>query len=631
MNLSFFTPSAAWLFALVLPLVALYFLKLKRPRVTVPSLVLWRRVLDDQRVNSPFQRFKRNLLLLLQLLLLMLLILAAMQPFFRGADDRVTRMPILIDCSASMAAAAERGGESRLEVAKERVEDLIAGLLPDQQMAIISFSDHASQRSGFTGNKQLLRDALAEIEVDEVPSQIKHAFRMAQALGRGAAFEEVVLLSDGNVAERAELDLPFRVNFQKMEAPGPNIGITACSARRGREDGWEIFLEVGASKGGDYGGAIEMSRVDAPRGETMASELVATGPGQAARLLFRVPGYEARNLKFELIPNTRFDALEADNVAYLTLPALRPLQVHVGSSLASFRHALNAMEKVEVHPRDGVSGPGVYDLVISDAAADLNLGARLRLFLSVVPQGLQDLIRVDTPSANQAIDWRRDSPFLQHVDFSNVMFLEEPVSSEFDEGTLVNRGYQTLVHGARGPLLLEEIDEERVTLHALFHVDRSTFPYRVGFPVFAANLVQHARHLAGLAEARAHRTGILPGFVVRPEQSISVRGPDAREIKLVSGDDGRLPGVSALKVGLYHYEGTGVVRGANLLSLSETSLRQVDAVEFREARVTAEAQTMETDRPIWHWLAALGLLVLLAEWWVFQRRPGGWRAAGRGI
>ena len=60
-----------WISVLVLPvLAALYFLKLKRPQLEVPSLVLWRRVLDDQRVNSPFQRFKRNLLLLVQLLLL---------------------------------------------------------------------------------------------------------------------------------------------------------------------------------------------------------------------------------------------------------------------------------------------------------------------------------------------------------------------------------------------------------------------------------------------------------------------------------------------------------------------------------------------------------------------------------
>ena len=67
--------SGAWLFLLIPPLVIFYFLKLKRPRIEIPSLVLWQQVLQDSRVNSPFQRFKRNLLLFLQLLLLLLLIL----------------------------------------------------------------------------------------------------------------------------------------------------------------------------------------------------------------------------------------------------------------------------------------------------------------------------------------------------------------------------------------------------------------------------------------------------------------------------------------------------------------------------------------------------------------------------
>ena len=76
--------SHLWLLALFAPLVLFYFLKLKRPRADIPSLVLWRQVLQDHRVNSPFQKFKRNLLLLLQILLLLFLILAALQPFWRG-------------------------------------------------------------------------------------------------------------------------------------------------------------------------------------------------------------------------------------------------------------------------------------------------------------------------------------------------------------------------------------------------------------------------------------------------------------------------------------------------------------------------------------------------------------------
>ena len=623
--MSFFTPSAAWLFFLVLPLVALYFLKLKRPRVTVPSLVLWRRVLDDQRVNTPFQRFKRNLLLLLQLLLLLLLILAAMQPFFRGKDGRAVRLPVLIDCSASMAARDERGGEPRLELAKRRVKDLIEGLLPDQEMAIISFSDTARQRIGFTSNKQLLKNALEEIEVEEVPSQMEHAFRMAKALGRGAVFDELVLLSDGNVPARAELDLPFRVNFQKLESPAPNIGITACTARRGREDSWEIFVEVGASAGADYGGALTMSRLDAGEEDSLASEIVVTKPGKASRLLFTVAGHGEQNLKFELIPNANFDGLKSDNVAYLSLPALRPLQVYAPEPLQSFRHALRSMDQVEVYPGEGKLPPESFDLVIADDAEPATRPARVGLFMAMVPRDLQGLIEIEYPSSNQAVDWRRDSPLLQHVDFSNVVFLEQPVSDDVQEGTFVNLGYEVLLFGARGPVLLQKRDGDRVTIHALFHPDRSTFPYRVGFPIFVTNLVQLARQEAGLAEARALSTGVLPGLTIEPNQSVRVRGPSGGVTELTSDAEGRLPAISAKKVGIYRYDVVGVVRGANLLSLEETTLAQVEEVEFREATAEAEEQAAEVDRPIWHWLAVIGLLVLLIEWWVFQRRPGGWR------
>src|SRR3989304_9960742 len=84
----FYALSGAWLALLFAPLVLLYFLKLKRPRVEIPSLALWRQVINDQRVNSPFQKFKRNLLLLLQLLLLLFLVLAAMQPFWPSGARR---------------------------------------------------------------------------------------------------------------------------------------------------------------------------------------------------------------------------------------------------------------------------------------------------------------------------------------------------------------------------------------------------------------------------------------------------------------------------------------------------------------------------------------------------------------
>ena len=51
-------------------IMLLYFLKLKRRPVEVPSTYLWHKSIEDLHVNSIWQRLRRNLLLLLQLLVI---------------------------------------------------------------------------------------------------------------------------------------------------------------------------------------------------------------------------------------------------------------------------------------------------------------------------------------------------------------------------------------------------------------------------------------------------------------------------------------------------------------------------------------------------------------------------------
>ncbi|HAH49599.1 MAG TPA: hypothetical protein DCM07_33130, partial [Planctomycetaceae bacterium] len=94
----FYALQSAWYLLLLVPLLIFYFLKLKRPHQRVPSLALWSQVINDRRVNSPFQKFKRSILLLLQILLLLFLVLALMQPYVQSGAERAEYLPILIDC-----------------------------------------------------------------------------------------------------------------------------------------------------------------------------------------------------------------------------------------------------------------------------------------------------------------------------------------------------------------------------------------------------------------------------------------------------------------------------------------------------------------------------------------------------
>src|SRR5207247_3932242 len=84
------------LLALVPPaIVALYFLKLRRQPLEVPSTFLWKRSIEDLHVNSLWQRLRQNLLLFLQLLLVALAMLALLRPGWEGTkleDRKSTRL-----------------------------------------------------------------------------------------------------------------------------------------------------------------------------------------------------------------------------------------------------------------------------------------------------------------------------------------------------------------------------------------------------------------------------------------------------------------------------------------------------------------------------------------------------------
>ena len=69
--MSLLNPWALFWIAAAVPVVLMYFLKLKRKKVPVSSTWLWTRSIQDIRVNAPFQKLRSSLLLLLQILLIL--------------------------------------------------------------------------------------------------------------------------------------------------------------------------------------------------------------------------------------------------------------------------------------------------------------------------------------------------------------------------------------------------------------------------------------------------------------------------------------------------------------------------------------------------------------------------------
>src|SRR5207248_4301022 len=156
-----------WWAALVLLLVPflivlLYFLKMRRQPLEVPSTFLWRKSIEDLHVNSLFQWLRDNVLLLIQLLIVLLLIYSVLAFQVHGRTSSGKHYILLIDNSASMSATDV--SPSRLEVAREEALREIDAHADGDTGMVIAFNSRASILQPYTADRGLLRAAVNGIK-----------------------------------------------------------------------------------------------------------------------------------------------------------------------------------------------------------------------------------------------------------------------------------------------------------------------------------------------------------------------------------------------------------------------------------------------------------------------------------
>ncbi len=204
---------AAWFAVAGVPvgIIALYFLKLRRRPVRVPSTILWRRSLEDLHVNSLFQRLRRNLLLFLQLLAVALAMLALAGPRMKGSGSVGQRFVLMIDNSASMAATDV--GQSRLARAKAAAKKVVTEMDSDDLAMIITFADSAKVVSNYTGDRRVLTQRIDAIAPSQARTSLREGLQVAAGLanpskqiGEGVVASSVVppklyIYTDGGFAD----------------------------------------------------------------------------------------------------------------------------------------------------------------------------------------------------------------------------------------------------------------------------------------------------------------------------------------------------------------------------------------------------------------------------------------------
>jgi hypothetical protein len=651
---TFLSALEAWQWAILAAvpaaIVLLYFLKLRRRPLVVPSTYLWSRTLEDLHVNSIWQRLRRNLLLFLQLLLLALIALALLRPGWRGTEVVGSRFIFLVDVSASMQATDV--GDSRLEAAKKQVETVLSNLPPDHSVMLLTSSNVSRVELPYSNNAKLLRQRLATLTATNRGSDIEEALRYAEGLanpGRSAASEQDVptaqpmpatlyIFSDGGYSSVPSF---FLGHLEPVYVPigseaAQNVGILAFSAERNVENPEQTQAYARLENFSDQTVSVEVSLLF--NGRLLDVDSLTIEPGSPAGVDFNLR--DVNDGVLTLTIDTE-DDFALDNTAYAVLNPPRKARLLLatpGNDALQFGLTTTESQKIadlslvapdylQSEEFGKRSENGEFDLVICDRCAPPTLPAANTLFIGHMPPGTE--WQQGPMQRNPLIeDTDRVHPLTHLVEMSTVRIAE---------GFTVTPppGGRSLMD-ARGALMAiapRESFEDVVMGFDIFsivdgqvHVN-TNWPLRRSFPVFLMNVV---RYLGG-GRSLLSTPVITPGQAVmlQPQTAVDrlrVIGPDGQRTTLAREVSGEFVFTLTDQLGVYEvFDGEAQQPGqrfaVNLFQRRESDIRPEPAIKLEHVTITGETTALEATRSeTWKWLLLLGLVVLLIEWYIYNRR-----------
>jgi hypothetical protein len=571
----------------------LFFLKLRPPRILVPSLSLWQRVLDASPDITRWERIRRVVSLVVTIAIAVILGLAVTRPAFTagsGAAGR-GRALIVIDSSWSMLAAT-RAGETRWDRALAEARRIVAS---SDQVAIATTADGLIE--GPTDDRVLIESALGKLTASGLEASVWPAV---------AGMSSVHFITDG--ASTRPLDRAVVVH--SVFEPAANVAITAFDVRssvgtdrRGSPQIAEAYLEVANFAPSSQQIHIVVSRGNATIGDSRAD--VASGAAYRQVIPLARQGEAALRARIEAPQNAL--AVDDESVAWIER-AQRLSVVVVGEHPEWLRRLLAADADIRatfVPPasyRDG----GREDVTIFDRWAPTALPARPALFVSPPP----DVPWLSAGSGVAAAEERR--PRWEVAATHPVLRGVDPLTIRIERA----RGYSSsslvpLALSKQGtPLVSVSESPDRRFVVLAFGPSESNLALAPGFPVFVANTLEW------LAHPERRTRALAPGLASFGAGTTRVTGPGGISVPLARVDDTT---VAVLRTpGLYVAEGGGA-RSTFAVNLADPSRSNIARTNAQPGTNRAPARRL-LDRQWWVACVIAAFLLALAEWWTWQRR-----------
>ncbi|HEY3246182.1 MAG TPA: BatA and WFA domain-containing protein [Phycisphaerae bacterium] len=487
-------PWALWFGLVGAAVIALYLLKIKRQRQTVPSLEFWQALAGQVRARSLFQRLKRWVSLFLWLLIVTCLMLALGNPVLTLGKVKPRSIVVILDNSASMQTLEDAAqGITRLKQAVAALDEMLARRPVDDEWMLIDAARQARVLVSWTRDRRSVRDAARSVQPHLGSADLSAARELAADLLADKPEPTIVVLSDG-AAGQVDL-LAAKDSTLVHWAIGKaddNLGIALLRVRPHRQQAvhYAQIRVVNACSN-----EVSSQIVFELDGSTTAVEpftIAGRGTWEKTVPVNRPQGGVLRAYI------DRPDALAADNEAFAILEPLRPARVRLVCSPREaffFEQALLAMEPLvdpeashtltlEEYERAGNAGEPA-DLTIFNNSAPKNLPASgAFIFVNAWPADLPARITgiLEHPTISIA---RRDHPLTQYLSM-NVATVTRAA-----EVLLTERATILADSNTGSPLIFLVQQPDRMSLCLAFDVLETDLPFRNAFPVLLRNAVVH--------------------------------------------------------------------------------------------------------------------------------------------
>ena len=678
-------PWSAWAVFAAIPLgiVLLYFLKLKRQPIEVPSTFLWKRTVEDLHVNSLIQRLRNNLLLFLQILFVGLVAIALWQPGIRSTAGAARRVVYLLDMSASMAAviADDSGNKTtRFAEAKLRIAEQLRALRSDDEAMLIGFSDRADILQEFTYDKRRLLEALENAQVTTHATDLREALRAAAGLANPSRTSQAGDVKDVQVADAMPADLeiysdggfPAVTEFNlgnlnpKFHVIGKEVGsnaaILAFSAERALEEPEKIQVFARVASYGDIG--ISTRAVLTVDGELVDAQGVEIEPGGETSLTFELRRESVTGLQLSLEVE---DALSQDNVAFAALSPRRQSSVLVLTTgnqallLALQTEQLSSLARLDVRDPDYLKTEeyrkreeeGRDDLIIYDRCRPDKMPPVNTFFIGAIPPGMREIDGTASEDGREDSQEEQDSTVVKgwsegetvspiipiDIDRTHpLMRYLELYSLRIIEGKAIQgpRGSRSLIEADAGAVmmlgprdgyedlvmgfeLVTQLEDQGVAFNTDWPVQRS-------WPVFIFNVVRYLGGVVDTTSAVSMRPG--ESLAMRVDNrlaSVEVETPEGARERIAVGPAGTLPYANTDQLGVYRVVSSNQkspvgLFTVNLFDSRESDLTPVEEIELGYETVQGSVAASPRRTQWWRLLLLAAIGILAVEWVVFNRR-----------